>query len=159
MLLLNVSSSLVHSLTLIEASIDLIRSKLVNIFKTVRFVGQSKEKYFYDISRVSVLQWPNVTTNENAYGIHSSNTRTKKKQRQSSQPFAWQHFDLYDSVKSQLTSALVKVLNRIGNEVFPTKWRIKNTVKNQSILYWNNWMSLLLYSCTGMLQLIQLSCL
>ena len=45
----------------------------------------------------------------------------KKKHRQSSQPFAWQHFDLYDSVKSQLTSALVKVLNRIDNEVFPTK--------------------------------------
>ena len=99
----------------------MIRSKLVNIFKTARFVAQSKEKYFYDISRASVLQWPNVTTNENAYGIQSNNTPTKKKHRQSSQPFAWQHFDLYDSVKSQLTSALVKVLNRIGNEVFPTK--------------------------------------
>ena len=159
MLLLNVSSSLVHWLTLIEASIDLICSKLVNIFKTARFVAQSKEKYFCDISRASVLQWPNVTTNETHKVFSQAIHAQKKKHRQSSQPFAWQHFYLYDSVKSQLTSALVKVLNRIGNEVFPTKWRIKNTVKNQSILYWNNWTSVLLYSCTRMLQLMQLSSL
>ena len=64
--------------------------------------------------------------------VFSKTVQVQKKNTQSSQPFAWQHYDLYDSVNSQLTTALVKVLNRIGNEVFPANEELKIQLKSKT---------------------------